>query len=83
MPESRIRRKAAFTPPPTSLTGGTKPNPRWFVPLMLALMVIGLIWIVVFYVTETEYPVPGIGNWNLVAGFAFVLSGFVMTTRWR
>lgn len=82
MPESRIRRKAAFTPP-TTKSGESKPNPRWFVPLMLGLMVIGLVWIVVFYVTETAYPVPGIGNWNLVAGFAFVLSGFVMTTRWR
>ncbi len=82
MPESRIRRKASFTPPPTK-SGAPKTNPRWFVPLMLTLMVIGLIWIVAFYVTETQYPVPGIGNWNLVAGFAFVLSGFVMTTRWR
>lgn len=82
MPESRIRRKAAFTPP-AAKSDGPKTNPRWFVPLMLTLMVIGLVWIVVFYVTETEYPVPEIGNWNLVAGFAFVLSGFVMTTRWR
>jgi len=82
VPESRIRRKAAFTPP-TTKSGAPKPNPRWFVPLMLALMIIGLVWIVVFYVTETRFPVPAIGNWNLVAGFAFVLSGFVMTTRWR
>ncbi|HZI97932.1 MAG TPA: cell division protein CrgA [Actinomycetales bacterium] len=82
MPESRIRRKAAFTPPPAK-SSGPKPNPRWFVPLMLALMLVGLVWIVVFYVTETQYPVPHLGNWNLIAGFAFVLSGFVMTTRWR
>ena len=82
MPESRIRRKAAFTAP-KGKSNANKPNARWFVPLMLGLMVVGLIWIVVFYLTETAYPVPGIGTLNLVIGFGFVLSGFVMTTRWR
>lgn len=59
------------------------PNPPWYVPVMLGLMVLGLAWIVVWYVTENRYPVPGIGSWNLVAGFAVVLVGFLMTTRWR
>lgn len=82
MPESRIRRKAAYTPPPAK-SAGPKTNPRWFVPVMLGLMLVGLVWIVVFYLFETRYPIPGIGDWNLVMGFALVLSGFVMTTRWR
>lgn len=82
MPESRIRRKKSWTAPP-STGSGPRPNPRWFVPVMLSLMVLGMVWIVVFYITQTEYPVPGIGSWNLVAGFGLVLAGFVMTTRWR
>lgn len=82
MPESRSRRRKTWTAPPTA-GGGPKPNPPWFVPVMLGLMVVGLLWIVVFYVTETRFPVPGIGNWNLVAGFSLVLAGFIMTTRWR
>jgi hypothetical protein len=82
MPESRIRRKAAYTPPPAK-SGGPKTNPRWFVPVMLGLMLIGLVWIVVFYVSQQRAPVPQIGSWNLVAGFGFVLAGFMMTTRWR
>ena len=30
---------------------GTKSNPRWFVPLFCALMIIGLVWAVVYYLT--------------------------------
>ncbi len=82
MPESRIRRKASFTAPATP-TSGPRPSPRWWVPTMLALMVAGLVWIVVFYLSTSQYPVPGIGAWNLAAGFALILVGFAMTTRWR
>lgn len=81
MPESRIRRKAAYTPPPAK--SGPKVNPPWFVPVMLALMIIGLLWIVVFYVSQQKYPIPAFGNWNLVAGFTVVLAGFMMTTKWN
>ncbi|WP_432488100.1 cell division protein CrgA [Kineococcus sp. SYSU DK018] len=58
-------------------------TPRWWVAVMVALMVLGLLWIVVFYLSSAQYPVPGWGNWNLVAGFGLVLVGFAMTTRWR
>ncbi|WP_432573094.1 cell division protein CrgA [Kineococcus sp. SYSU DK005] len=58
-------------------------TPRWWIVLMVALMVVGLLWIVVFYLSSSQYPVPGWGNWNLVAGFGLVLVGFGMTTRWR
>ncbi|GAB7192031.1 hypothetical protein NUM3379_27400 [Kineococcus sp. NUM-3379] len=60
-----------------------RPTPRWYVVTMVGLMILGLIWIVVFYISQTRYPVPGWGNWNLVAGFGLVLVGFAMTTRWR
>ncbi len=82
MPESRVRKKAAFTPP-AGKTGARKPNGRMFLPVMLGLLIVGLLWIVVFYVSQTSYPVPKIGNWNLVIGFAILLTGFGMTTRWR
>ncbi|MEZ0163152.1 cell division protein CrgA [Kineococcus sp. LSe6-4] len=58
-------------------------TPRWWVWTMVGLMVLGLAWIVVFYLSSSSLPVPGWGNWNLVAGFALVLAGFAMTTRWR
>lgn len=58
-------------------------NPSWYVPVMLGLMILGLIWVVTFYITQQEYPVAAWGQWNLGAGFALMMAGFVMTTRWK
>ncbi|MFT4233439.1 MAG: cell division protein CrgA [Microbacterium sp.] len=59
------------------------PNPVWFKPVMVAFMLIGLAWILVFYLTGTAYPIPGIGAWNLAVGFGIAFIGFLMTTQWR
>lgn len=82
MPESRPRKKPAYTPPPAKASG-PKTNPRWLVPVMLGLMVLGLVWIVVTYISSSQYPIPGISQWNLAIGFAFVIAGFGLTTRWH
>lgn len=81
MPESKSRKKATHTPP--SESKAPQPNAPWFVPTMLSLMSLGLVWIVATYVFKGEFPIPGIGNWNLVAGFVLILTGFGMMTRWR
>lgn len=82
MPESKVRRKQAFTPPAAKVRG-SKQSPRWWAPVMVALMVLGLVWVIVYYVSQGRYPVPPLGAWNLVAGFSITLVGFGMTTRWR
>ena len=85
MPKSRIRKKDDFTPPPAkqatniSLTSGR----RWVAPLMLAMFLIGLAWIVLFYVTTGDMPVKSLGNWNIVVGFRFIAAGFVVSTQWK
>ena len=58
-------------------------SPRWLAPTMVAAFLIGLFWIVVFYVSQTVYPVPGIGAWNMIIGFGFIGVGFSLATRWR
>ena len=63
--------------------GEAAPNPVWFKPIMLGLMILGLLWVIVFYLSNQALPVPGIGAWNLVIGFAIAFVGFLMTTRWR
>lgn len=83
MPESKGRAKKAFTPPPTASSKAMMGNPAWFVPLMVALMVVGLLWVVVFYITGEKFPLPQLGRWNLGIGFALMMGGFMMTTRWR
>ncbi len=82
MPESKGRRRSLYTPP-AGKSGANKPNAAWFAPLMVTLMLVGLAWIVIFYLTEQAYPIPGIGTLNLVIGFIVLLGGFFMTTRWR
>lgn len=59
------------------------PNPVWFKPIMIGLMLVGLVWVLVFYLSETRFPIPDIGAWNLVIGFGIAFVGFLMTTRWR
>ena len=84
MPESKGRSKPVYTPPRTAQKKNQAPNPRWFVPVMLGLMVIGLLWVVTYYISGVnQYPIPALGRWNLGVGFGLMLSGFLMTTRWR
>lgn len=64
-------------------TGEPAPNPVWFKPVMFGFMLTGLLWIIVFYVSDSTLPVPGIGGFNLVIGFGIAFIGFLMTTRWR
>ncbi|HKU10803.1 cell division protein CrgA [Sinomonas sp.] len=59
------------------------PTPQWYKYLMFGLMVVGLLWIIVFYVTQGLYPVPALGNWNILVGFGVAITGFLMTLRWR
>ena len=53
-------------------------------PLFCALMIIGLIWCVVYYLSPSgSWPIPNIGAWNLGIGFALNMIGFLMPMGWR
>lgn len=63
-----------------------KTNPKWFVPLFVTLLIVGLAWVIIFYATSQSgpgYPIPAIGNWNLLIGFLIMLAGFIMTMWWN
>jgi len=81
VPKSRVRSKAVYTPPPRSAKA--KVSPPWLVPAMLGSLIIGLVWIVIFYVSQQAWPIGALGAWNLVIGFAFLVGGVVLSTRWR
>ena len=61
------------------------PNPVWFKPLMFGFMLLGLIWIVLYYVTSAnlQLPIPALEQANIFVGFGLVLVGFMMTPWWK
>jgi hypothetical protein len=62
---------------------GDAPNPVWFKPVMFGFMLVGLIWIIVFYISQGTLPIPSLQSWNILVGFGIAFIGFLMTTRWR
>jgi hypothetical protein len=53
---------------------------------MLGSFLIGLIWIVVYYITGQDLLIPvmkNLGQYNLVVGIGFMAVGFVYATRWE
>ncbi|MFI7742036.1 cell division protein CrgA [Kocuria rhizosphaericola] len=59
------------------------PTPTWYKAIMLGLLVVGLLWLILYYLFQGAYPVPGIGTWNIGVGLALMMAGLIMTTRWR
>jgi hypothetical protein len=82
VPKSKQRQKQHYTAPQAK-SAGPAVNPTWFVPVLVTLLVLGLVWIVVTYLTSFDYPIPGIRTWNLAIGFGFALVGLGMATRWK
>ena len=82
MPKSKVRTKSVYTPP--QKTAKSKVSPRWLVPTMLGCLLFGLAWIALFYITGGTTPVQSfLGDWNLVAGFGFIIVGVGLSTKWR
>ncbi len=90
MPKSKVRKKSVYTPPEgvlpssTSRVRAAQPSPRWYAPLMIALMLVGLVWIVVYYVAGDQIPfMVSLAAWNFAIGFGAMVAGLVMSMRWR
>ena len=64
-------------------TTANTPNAVWFKPVMFGFMLLGLVWIIVYYLSSSTLPVPALGAWNILVGFGIMFVGFLMTTRWR
>jgi hypothetical protein len=63
-------------------------NPVWFKPVMFGFMIVGLFWIITYYVTSAQYPLGAgaplnLENWNILIGFGIAMVGFMMSTRWK
>lgn len=87
MPKSTIRKKKVYTPPPEARPASegtrTKPSPPWLPASAVALIVFGIGWLVVFYITTAEYPVQSWGYWNLAVGFGAMIASLPILSKWR
>ena len=63
-------------------------NPAWFLPVSVGLMILGLVWIMVYYISQTLYPLGSgtpvnLGAGNILVGFGLIMVGFSFLTRWK
>ena len=83
MPKSRVRKRTVYTPPPPK-TGRRNVSAPWVGPAIVVCLVLGLAWIVVYYLAGGSIPgLSALRAWNLLIGFAFIIAGVTLSTRWR
>jgi membrane protein DedA with SNARE-associated domain len=60
-------------------------SPRWLAPTMVACFLVGLIYIVLFYLAGSNIPVMRdlSALVNVGIGFAFIVVGFILSTKWH
>ncbi|MCI6574063.1 MAG: cell division protein CrgA [Actinomycetaceae bacterium] len=93
MPESKKRKKVIDQRKAAAGAQSHRPkaekqlrSPKWWAPLMVTLAIVGLIVVVMAYVTAQsgmQLPIPGAGNWNLLIGLVLMIAGFLMTMGWK
>ena len=89
MPKSKVRKKAAYTPPPAdrrtpAQLRASGPSHPIYIAVMLGSMLLGLVWLVVNYLAGDKIGfMIALGSWNFVIGFALIVVGLLMTMRWR
>jgi hypothetical protein len=95
VPKSKVRKKVAVTAASSSAQANSNsytttrvkvagPSGPVYIGIMLGLMVLGLLWLVVFYLWGSKIGfMNSIGNWNFGVGFALMIAGLLMTMKWR
>jgi len=90
VPKSKVRKKPAATArtPGGSAARGLAPSPSWYPIVMAGVLLLGLGYMVVYYLTSSgqspHVPImASLGAWNFAIGFGVMLLGLVMAVRWR
>ncbi len=90
MPKSKVRKKVD-APVRTSSAAPTRalaPSPPWYPIVMAVVLLLGLAYMVLYYLTSagTSPHIPimaDLGAWNFAVGFGVMLLGLIMAVRWR
>ncbi|MDQ2748313.1 MAG: cell division protein CrgA [Pseudonocardiales bacterium] len=87
MPKSKVRKKSDAPKRPQSLGPASKalaPSPAWYPIVMAVVLVIGLAYLVVYYLASDHIGfMQDLQGWNFAVGFGIMLVGLVMAVRWR
>jgi hypothetical protein len=88
MPKSKVRKKVGYTAPVDRRTPvkvkSAGPSHPIYISIMIGFMVLGLIWMVVYYIAADAIPfITHLGSWNFAIGFALMIAGLLMTMKWR
>jgi hypothetical protein len=87
VPKSKVRKKVDAPARPPSLGTASKalaPSPNWYPIVMAVVLVIGLAYLVVYYLAGQSIPImKDLTGWNFAVGFGIMLVGLVMAVRWR
>jgi hypothetical protein len=85
VPESRRRRRRdPAVPPPAQVAKVPGGSGRWVPITGSVLSIVGVLWIVTFYVAGNDIPgMRDLANWNLLIGMGFIVAGFLVFTRWE
>lgn len=87
MPKSSVRKKKVYTPPadvrPRATAATKRPSPTWLPATAVSLLVLGIAWLVAFYLSSGTFPVLAWGYWNLAVGFGCMVAALALFSRWR
>ncbi|WP_166346370.1 cell division protein CrgA [Phytoactinopolyspora limicola] len=84
MPKSRRRKKDDPMAQESREVRDPGSSGRWVVPTMLTLLLLGLVWIVVYYLLREHIGfMEALGGWNLVIGMGLITGGFICATQWK
>src|SRR4029453_9411049 len=78
MPKSRSKRRR-YQPPPRPKP---KPSPPWVGPTIVICLVVGLIYILLYYIDLLPAPLRDLNAINLAIGFTPGVPGLLLATRW-
>ena len=95
MPESSVRKEAAakkqrkqhddlVTTREEKKKVASLQKRRWVPPVMITMFLIGLLWLVVYYVAGQYIPImKDLNQWNMGIGMGFMAVSFGLATMWE
>ena len=90
MPKSKVRKKGdaaaphALSSASATTTKAMPPSPTWYPIVMAVILVIGLAYLVTYYLASDKLPfMVHLGAWNFAVGFGILVAGLIMAVRWR